>query len=515
LANDFFRQINSALPPSAEIWLEEYLERTTRSYDVDLRTPLFDEAPREDVIADLEHAIGDTGFEDFDAINAHEKEKIGPESQRDSFDERRPLVAEYTGAGLDADLEILEACVQEEVKRLPPRSLRPLSFDTVRGSVFRGHKLRGFPWLTTDESQDEWYMAQAPSVRSYLEMWPYLIGWRGQHRGLHLRPKQRTVAMSQKVELLLSATTLYPVVNALKGSEGYAAWMGPEYVDMAMTRILRRARGRLIISGDYESFDASVNRVLLDAVKRIRQVWYGNEDVTARYEITTDYLARGAIIVPEGMMWENRNGAIASGHGHTNDFGTGVNRLAQRYVAKRAGLWVVDMETLGDDSVTVFSDNLDPATYAKYLAELGLKANPDKQFVSTDAVHYLQNWHSLRYQKDGVCKGVRSPMRALGGMMSFERWHKEWSKWLVTARLGVQCENVKNHPKFPEFVKFVKKGDRILSSGIDFLEVLRRAGGAEYVSEALDRPSFPFNVADPERANEFETTKVLRQLAAT
>lgn len=63
---------------------------------------------------------------------------------------------------------------------------------------------------------------------------------------------------------------------------------------------------------------------------------------------------------------------------------------------------------LGDDSVYVFEKDVDVASVSLRLKELGLESGVDKQFVSTDACHYLQRWHSLRYLKDGVAHGARA-----------------------------------------------------------------------------------------------------------
>jgi len=56
----------------------------------------------------------------------------------------------------------------------------------------------------------------------------------------------------------------------------------------------------------------------------------------------------------------------------------------------------------------------------------------------------------------------------------------------------------------------MKKGDVILSTGIDPTEVIRRAGGPSHVREALGIASFPFNISAPEMVETFSVTRALR-----
>jgi hypothetical protein len=323
--------------------------------------------------------------------------------------------------------------------------------------------------------------------------------------------------MASKVETFKSSRYLYPLLNALRNLDGFSPWLGDDYVDKAITQLLQEARGRPVVSRDFEGFDASVPRVLHDAVNSLYTSWF-IPTAKPELDVLREYAATAPIVVPGKFMWRTRNGAEPSGWVFTNMDGTLINRLASRYVAKRAGTYVERMESLGDDSVVLYGTEVLPQDEATYLAELGLRANPDKQFRSVDACHFLQRWHSLRRMVEGKAVGVRPFFRAFSSMLSFERFREPqsernpdgWSKWHTAARLVSQMQNCKNHPFFEMWVLFIKRGDRYLHAGYDVIEIIRRAGGVENVRRLQDIASFPFNAADPSGAEQWEVTQILR-----
>jgi hypothetical protein len=307
-------------------------------------------------------------------------------------------------------------------------------------------------------------------------------------------------------------TVLHPALEVLRRISGFAAWTGPDAVTEEMTRILRKAKGRSIISGDYTGFDRSLSRELLDLVDDVICEWYV-EQVHPRIRNLTEYASTAGIVVPWKVL-ENRNGGMPSGHGLTNLKDTIANLIALFYLAYRLKVSVVDYSVMGDDFVVLFSDEISDEALSTVLSELGLTANPDKQFISTDSVHYLQRWHSLKYVVDGLCLGCHSPYRTEVGLHGYEvlKDPRLWSEDMDTTRWIMQVEVCAEDPRHAAVCSYLHKRDRVLNRGDDPWDVLKRAGGPDKVRSTLGIVSFPFIAKNPERLNEFKTTAVIRSL---
>jgi hypothetical protein len=317
--------------------------------------------------------------------------------------------------------------------------------------------------------------------------------------------------MATKVDGIMFGRLLYPLMEALRRIPGHSAWFSNVEVDRAVTTLLANAKGRLIISGDFSGFDASIPHTMFEVLRDLYKWWFIAEDHPL-IDIMIDYIENARLVVPGGLFVKNDRGGEWSGHEFTNMDDTIVSEVAYEYVAECERTDVRNEETLGDDAVVTYQEDIEPQIVAKHLAELGLSSNPDKLFTSLDACHFLQNWHSTRYLKGGVAVGCHSPYRTIGHSISMERWTRGWTMWLYTARLIMQTENVKNDPRFRNYVLFVKQGDKILSSGVDPEIVFRKAGGSENVRTVLNIASFPFNQQDPAKVNIFRTTEVLREI---
>jgi hypothetical protein len=370
---------------------------------------------------------------------------------------------------------------------------------------------RGVPWCVNSRDYDDWYVKQAMKARSWEEIGSFVLGWRGQSQGLHEIPKQRVVAMASKVEGIKHGRLLYPYLEAARKTEGHSAWFSEVEVDRAITNQLTKARGRTIISGDFAGMDQTISNPWFEILRVLYKRWFIPE-VHADLDIMIDHAENARLVVPGAVYARTEKGSELSGREFTNCDDTNVSDIAYEYVAERAGTSVRSKELLGDDAVVTYEEDIDPLDISRFLGELGLESNPEKIFTSTDACHYLQRWHSLRYLIGGVAVGCHPPFRTLGHSLNLERWRPGWNKWMFTARLIMQTENCKNDPRFKDYVLFIKQGDKILSSGVDPAEVFRKAGGAEEVRKVLDIASFPFNQQDPDKVEIFRTTEVLREL---
>jgi hypothetical protein len=457
----------------------------------------------------LERRIGYTSFKELTEIDQHEKGKIGSFSIMLPYSERTATVEAYWQQRFNADMDCFTSAVQSVKYLIQFRSLRPTSFSTAYNQMPEGTSL-GAPWFTSDKRYASDYLDRAERVRSPDDINPCVLYWRGQAKGLHEIPKQRVVWGFDHAETILGATILYPCLTALSKLHGFSAWLGDVYVDEAMTRLLSKADGRRIISMDFSGFDSSLHRHLLDAVDDILASWFTGMG-PGRVKLLGIISDTVQLIVP-GEILGGRTGGMPSGSVLTNLRDTIANLIAGFYVAYRNRTTLIDYELLGDDSVYLWEEDLSPEAVASSVAELGLESNPDKQFVSARSAHFLQRWHSLDYKVNGVCRGVRSPFRALSGMLSYERFKRDWSKYMDTSRWIMQVENVKWDPRFELFVRFLKDGDELLNSGMDPKDIFRKAGGAHEIRRVLGIASFPFNIQNPEKVEEFETTRILRAL---
>jgi hypothetical protein len=318
--------------------------------------------------------------------------------------------------------------------------------------------------------------------------------------------------MFDHVETILGSSIGNPILEAIRAKPGFSGWLDSFAVDIAMTDLVNTAiRSNVnIFSIDYSSFDTSVAPHFYNYMYEILDHWFKPESRDF-IKLLLDSMATVNLVCPDGI-WTGRYGGMPSGSALTNLVDTLINLLAGFYCAERLGSELLRYEVLGDDAVFVFSESPEADDVAKIMGELGLSVNPSKQWISPSSAHYLQRWHSKEYLVDGVCRGVRSPYRAINSMMSYERFRQGWNKYMDSARWIMQTENVRWDPRFDQFVEFVKEGDKVLSSGADPVSIFARAGGASKIREVLSITSFPYNVQEPEGVDGFATTVVLRNL---
>jgi hypothetical protein len=505
------QRLYTELPTEGVERLERSLDRTERGFSVDLRSPFYEAVAREEIGERLRSQIGVTGIAVLDDQDEKEAEKWGPYSIMLPSRKRLSSLMEYGQTDFDPDMKTLKRAFATLCAEVPAHSVRPWSLDRSYKIVYRDAENLGLPWLTKDKKFLRDYYDDAKQLKSPDEFYPCVWYWRGQPQGLQSDPKQRDVWGMPHTETILGQTIFKPWLEVIRRLDGFSAWVGDWKVDDAITRILKRANGRPVYSMDQKGFDKRLGYQML----MIARDYFSHclsPDVTERIELLAEVGATIPIVVPHDVVFLKRKGGMPSGKTGTNAEDTMLNRLACLYVAYRADTDVEDGEWMGDDSVVLFRDKVDPEDVSRYMRELGLECNPDKQFISSRSVHYLQRIHTLDYTVEGRCVGVRSPFRCLNGMMSYERMKKGWNKYLDTSRWIMQVENAKHDPRFPKLVSFLRDGDKVLRSGMDPVSVFKLAGGADVIRSTLGIASFPFNTQNPEAVDDFQTTEILRSL---
>jgi len=509
-----------ALDSGAQGRLDRSLNHARFGFPHDLRTPFFDGAPREEIAEIARSVIGFTKYKELTTIDEHELSKWGMYSWMVPWKERRSSVDDFRHQNYSGIDSVLSHAVTRVASLFPRGGFRPMEIHTAVEAMPKKTML-GLPTMSSDVSLIPQYEQRAIALRSAHEINPAVAGWRGQAAGLHELPKQRLVWMMDHVETILGLTILYPVLNRLRELDGFSAWNSDLVVDQKITKLLLHARssGDTIVSADFSKFDASVPNALLHAVFDILRHWFA-ESAHERLNILEEAFTTSSLVTPDGIFG-GRTGGVPSGSALTNLVDTLVNLIAGYYVAERCGVVLTKFEVLGDDSVLVFHPTPGVDVLSQAYKELGLDVNPEKQFVSDVSCHFLQRWHSLTYQLRGVSRGVRSPYRALNGMMSLEREvhlskdakAQRRFKYLMTARLAMQVNNVRWDPRFMALIKLWKEGDKIIRTGIDLAVVFKRAGGADEIRSSLSIASYPFNQQDPEEVETFAVTQALRSVA--
>jgi hypothetical protein len=499
------------LPLQGAEHLERFLDRVEAGDPTDYRSPLYGkETDRKDLIDLFEKDVGYTGFEEYDRIDQHEKDGVGPYAPVLPSSERLSSLQQYWSQHFHPIEEALTHAFDSVVSILPKRSLRPAGADTAYGLMPKDTNL-GLPWWTRDRDKAGSYLDRAISLKEASELYPCVWASRTTPKGLTEIPKQRDVWAFDHADTILCSTILYPLLAALGQRPGFSAWLGDAYVDEEATKILSMSHGRRILSGDYSSFDSSLPRQMLDLVDDVLCEWFV-DSVHARIHLLGEICATVPIVVPHDVL-DGRNGAMPSGHGLTNMKDSIANLLAIHYAAFRLGVKVEYYMVLGDDFVVLFSEDIDLPSFEKVVDEIGLSANADKQYWSNTSIHYLQRWHSQEYVIDGLNVGCHSPYRTLSGLLAYERFRnpKVWNKYLDTSRWIMQAEVCHNDPRHKALCGFIYRGDDVLLSGMDPVTVFKRAGGAHNIRDVLSIASFPFNVKNPELVREFETTRVIRE----
>jgi hypothetical protein len=506
------QQLLSKLPSEGAKRLEFLLDRMYTGVPEDYRTPLFDGRPREELIEELVAKVGYTRFEELTQIDHREKEKIGPYSIMLPADERRDSLSGYWQQSWSPDEEALDSAFHSVAGLVKQRSLRAASLETAFSVLPDGNL--GLPWVTRDKAYAGYYLERAIKAKTVTDWYPFIWYWRGQPNGIAGPPKQRDIWGSDHVDTILSLSIQGPCLTALRRLPGFSAWVGQQAIDEEATRILRKANGRQVLSGDYSGFDKSLPYELMLIADDVLAEWFAIRD-HARIYLLGEARATVDIVVPYDVLG-GRKGGMPSGHGLTNLVDSIVNLLAIHYIAFRLGVQVEDYTVMGDDFVVLYSQDVDLEELAKVVLEIGLVANAEKQYVSTRSLHFCQQWHSLDYTNDkGVLPGAHSPYRTASGLYGYERYKnpKIWSKEMDSVRAIGQLEVCADDPRHRELVEYTYDGDKVMQSKMDPLTMFRRAGSTDIIRQALGIGDFPFNAKTPD-IEKFSTFKTAREYGA-
>jgi hypothetical protein len=442
--------------------LNSFLDSTERGQPDDYRTPMWNKAPREEVLAAWQKVVDaidvDSQMPGLRQIEEQQKEKVGPYSIMKPFEERKDDVLDYFTTPSKHDRPI-----PREVIKLVKRELRKgslslksdanvlddMKLSTNSGSPYFG-KRRNVIESTFESSHDDYEYAA-------------VLGWRGQPGGIAPSDvKQRVVWMFPFKVNIKELAFYQPLTLAWQTDNTFPALISLRDVEIEMTKLFdSKADDDLVIATDFTKFDQSIN--IDDAELAHELILYqfnrkDHEQISETFWIKYDI----PIVCTEDITVIGAHG-MASGSGGTNADENLIHKTYQHMVAYENGeILNPHSMCLGDDGVLSYPGITVEQVTSSYTAR-GKDMNVTKQFADEHSTVYLQRYYHTQYRdSEGIMLGVYPTFRALGRLLGQERYYDPsvWSNEMVIIRSWSILENCNNSPLFEQFVDFVIKGDK-------------------------------------------------------
>lgn len=252
-----------------------------------------------------------------------------------------------------------------------------------------------------------------------------------------------------------------PLLKFYKRKDYCAANRSPEDVDNAMTKIIKFAMstGRKVFSSDLIAFD---NNLFFEIIIDIFNEFASHFVPSCKKHL--DWICKCIysipIVTPSGI-WRGNHGS-PSGSGFTNLIAT----CAVRGVACVCNFIIYGyFQIQGDDAVfCVTEDELEELK--SVFKHAGFKLNMAKSHVADNYAVFCQMLYHYDYiHEDGVIRGIYPTFRALNRLL-YQEHFSDFKKSGLSGRTyyGLRTisilENCKNHPLFPELVRFIMKYEK-------------------------------------------------------
>lgn len=498
------------------------MNRSRKGQPVDYVTPLVDRGnktlSRASLRDELLDAILGRSYPWLDEIELEQAEKIGPYSIMLPFKEREEGVFKYFGPKrMDHDPVILTQAFRNMARLIQPHSLSLLDVDSAYNGMPTNTNL-GLPWLTKGvESDKREVLAHAHLLvdtgynTDLVPVYPAILFWRGQPKGLENSPKQRVIWGFPHDITVLEIRIQTPVLDALVSHPTFAAWVGQDRVNQVVTEILN-SNNYPILSVDFSGFDASVPELLIRMAFDLLRLWF-KEEYRRDIDFVEEVFINIPLATPVGVLTRN-GGSVPSGSGVTNLIDSLIQGIAGWYAALRNGNGIAMMMVQGDDGLYSFRRPWKPEAIFEAFDELGLTASSDKGGISMDSARFLQNVHHRDHEVGGLYVGIRPLSRILNGMLSYERMSSGWNQFMDAIRWYQQIESGRYHPSFKSLVRLLLKYDRV-SQNYGVREIVARAGGIGKAKSILREQSFPFGKYGLDGLEGFSTIQVLNDIKAS
>jgi hypothetical protein len=510
--------------------LRSYLKRQERGNPVFIRTGFGEKGNFEDILEEWDSNLKSLGSE-WPTLYDYESEmrsKVGPMSYQLPLADRLQDIEAYFTLGVNPSEEVSVEAINRMLSEW--RGARGLLMRSEQSTVdrMRLSTNSGSPYFTVRnrvvERTSPYYIEKTAEgylgkTSDYEGLLCATLGWRGQEGGPSEKDvKQRVLFMFPFAANVQELRVYQPLVESAQRLNLVPTWKGTESVDRTVTKLFdSKDREQLVVCTDFSKFDQHYGPSMQNASRRIlAQLLTRNEDserwlenvFPMKYDIPLNIAWNKFYVGPHGM---------GSGSGGTNADETLGHRALQHEAAASANSHLnLNSMCLGDDGILTYP-GITVDHVMKSYTQHGQDMNLLKQYVKTDEVIFLRNWHHQNYRVNGVCVGVYPTMRALGHLMFQERWHdpKTWGPKAVAMRALSIINNCQYHPLGTEFVKFCVAKDKF-RLGLDipgFLQSIDKQYAEAKANDTL-YVSYSQEFGNPKPPSEWWVVKVLQSLDA-
>lgn len=444
--------------------LNSFLDRTERGQPDDYRTPFWNKAPREEVLAKWTEVVDaidvDSVMPGLKQIEWEQKGKVGPLSIMKPFEQRIEDVKSYY------------TLIKDDVKPIPREAIKLMKSELRKGSlslksyenVLEDMKLStnsGSPYFAKRRLVTQQTLDDIKSGRTAYEL-AAILGWRGQAGGIQDEDVKQRVVWMFPFEYNIEELRFYqPMISAWQTDSTYPALISLRAVEEQMTRLFDTKGDDPVICTDFSKFDQHINQELQNLAEELILYQFNRKDheqiknvFPIKYNIP--------LVCTKDVTFTGKHG-MGSGSGGTNADENLQHRTLQHTAAHENGAQLNPYSMcLGDDGLLSYPGITVEQVMSAYTSR-GLEMNADKQYVDKHSAYFLQRYYHTEYRDNtGVMLGVYSTFRALGRLLGQERYYdpEKWNDKLVTLRAWSILENCKNSPLFERFVDFVYEGDK-------------------------------------------------------
>jgi hypothetical protein len=433
----------------------------------------------------------------FNELHPHLKEfeieqveKVGPYSIQLSVNDRIPDISLYFSKNkqFSPDENAFVNSVDHVIKEFNLNGrLRPLSLDVA---YERSDKTTnwGAPNYTSGKHSGLDHLSLAKQIVSdgHVPNFDSALGWRGQPSGGPI-PKQRVVWVYAHSIVLIEVAFQTVLLEHLRKFDEFSMWRSIDDVSIPITDMLRSSE-KLdwpLLGFDATAFDTSIHRKFIYAAFYIIKSAF-QKSYWKQLDLLCQYFCYSGMLSGNGRRFHGRDGSVPSGSGLTNLVDCIVQLLAFNYVRfKTTGANVGKCVVQGDDGVW-FLPFVELETITDHCYDLGLTMNPSKQYFRMGSVTFCQRLFVLDMADQfGIVRGVRSVIRTLNSMMSYERRVPDDAPLTYeSCRFLTQLEESRYNPMFKDLVSYIIPLDPY-NLGINLntgpIELFRMTGFTEFM----------------------------------
>jgi hypothetical protein len=452
------------LPKEASVSVSRLLDKTLNGSEDVFVSPIANNTSPDEILKGWDviynkfiHKVNDT----LQEIEDKNRSKYGPRSIAVPWSDRASGInnsfSKDTLKGIEPILtdeqfnKLLPKTVQTGKGEFARGRLRPISLNNAAQYIKRSTSA-GLPSMLSKGSQLD--QSVEYSVSTLNEKYPCVPFTRTQEN-----KKTRLVWGYPLADILNEMRFYRPILEFQRTRPWRAALRSADEIDSSITKLIDHALANdlFLISVDFSNYD--------DSVKSSLQKFCFNTYFPALFQASyrPELISHGqrfntiGLVTPYGIL--NGPHGIPSGSAFTNEVGS----VVQYAIAISSNFSLEYSQVQGDDGAYAVDQ---PDVFKTHFTQFGLNVNIDKSSTSKENIVYLQNLYDTEYrQDDGVIRGIYPTYRALLRIVYQERFD-DFSKDDISGKdyyairtLSI-LENVKHHPLFDEFVKYITKLDK-------------------------------------------------------